>query len=218
MPINWNIGTTQTITWTSLDVLSDVEIQISRNGGTSWSVLVADTPNTGTYSWVVTGPVTAQGLFQVNGLIWTNPMDGSQIDFTNVTALSDPFSILSSGSINYFPVSSVSDGTSVLTYVNASVLISSIQNDFSDSLFNSASKIGKVYVYYQNGRQQKKVRYNSTLVSSISWSTNANDGTWQKTHIKVFDNDGAIHVLNRNSISVSEDLYHSNDAITLNVT
>ena len=117
MPINWSIGTTQTITWTSLDVLSDVEIQISRDGGTTWSVLVADTPNTGMYQWVVTGPATAQGLFQVNGLVWTNPIDGSQIDFTSVSALSDPFSITSLVSNNYFPVSSVSDGTSVLTYV-----------------------------------------------------------------------------------------------------
>jgi hypothetical protein len=218
MSIIWNIGTTQTITWTSLDVLSDVEIQISRNGGTSWSVLVADTPNTGTYQWVVTSPITAQGLFQVNGLVWTNPVDGSQIDFTNVTAVSDPFSIANSGSNNYFPTSSISDGTSTLTYVNGSVLISSIQNDSTDSLFGSVPRIGKVYVYYQNGRQQKKIRYNSSLVSSVSWSTNARDGTWQKTHIKVFDNDGAVHVLNRNSISVSEDLFHSNGAITLNVT
>ena len=218
MPINWSIGTTQTITWTSLDVLSDVEIQISRDGGTTWSVLVADTPNTGMYQWVVTGPATAQGLFQVNGLVWTNPIDGSQIEFTSVSALSDPFSITSLVSNNYFPVSSVSDGTSVLTYVNAPVLIASIQNDSPDSLFNNVYSIGKVYVYYQNGRQQKKIRFNSSLASSTSWSPNAHDGTWQKTHIKVFDNDGAVHVLNRNSISISEDLVHSSGAMSLNIT
>lgn len=220
MAVNWNIGTIQTITWTSLDVLSDVEIKISRDGGTTWNVVVADTPNTGTYQWIVTGPITAQGLFQINGLVWINPVDGSQIDFTNVTALSDPFLIINSGSNSYFPVSTVSDGTSTLTYLNATALVTSIQNDSADNLLNSTSKIGEVYVYYlhQSGRQQKKVRYNKSFVSSIVWSPNAHDGTWQKTHIKVFDNDGAIHVLGRNVISSQEDLVHNNNVMSLNIT
>jgi hypothetical protein len=95
MATQWLVGSIQNITWSFTDVLSDVIIEISRDNGSSWSTIVANTPNTGTYLWVVPEPATTQGLIQIGGLIYTNPTDGSTIDFTDVTAVSEQFSIVS---------------------------------------------------------------------------------------------------------------------------
>ena len=94
MALQWLIGSKQNITWTALDVLSDVQIQLSRDNGSTWSTIIADTPNTGAYLWAVTGPITTTALLQIGGLIYTNPVDGSTVDFTNITAISDQFSIV----------------------------------------------------------------------------------------------------------------------------
>jgi hypothetical protein len=64
----WPIGSTQNLSWTSSGLTGNVKIEVSRNGGTSWSVIVATTPNDGTYSWLVTGPATTQARIRVTSL------------------------------------------------------------------------------------------------------------------------------------------------------
>jgi hypothetical protein len=88
------VGLTDNITWSFVDVLSGVKIELSRDNGTTWELVIADTPNTGSYLWVVTGPVTSSGLIRISGLIYTDPDDNSQIDFTDIVSISStPFTI-----------------------------------------------------------------------------------------------------------------------------
>ena len=91
--IQWIIGSTQTITWTSLDVPTNVQILLSRNNGISWEIIIADTVNSGSYQWIVTGPNTGQALIKVTGLLYIDPIDTSQTDYSTVTSISDEFSI-----------------------------------------------------------------------------------------------------------------------------
>ena len=91
---NWVIGTNATVTWNFPDVLSDVKIDLSRDFGNTWTTIIADTPNTGTYTWFVTGPISSSALVRVSGLIYTDPIDDSTIDFTDIVAISTfPFTI-----------------------------------------------------------------------------------------------------------------------------
>lgn len=74
----WTIGEAQLITWTTDDFYyadendliqpDSVKLEVSHNGGSSWAVIVADTPNTGSYSWVVTGPATATAIIRYSGV------------------------------------------------------------------------------------------------------------------------------------------------------
>lgn len=217
----WAVGSIQNITWTALDVLSDVMIQLSRDNGSTWSTIIADTTNSGTYAWTVTGPATTTAIIQVSGLVYTNPSDGSTIDFTNISSTSDTFAITQS-SISYFTAASVNDTVLATSYINQANLITAIQNDFSDSYFASTGQLYRVYVVYtqQDGRQKERLVFNldnnSNLVAQVSWSTDTRDGTWQKTQIKAFDPDGATHILNRATIGVLEDLTHGSGTMTLN--
>jgi hypothetical protein len=62
--VNWGIGSTQQIRWNhNLGLGSRVNIEISRDGGSTWSTLASRIPNSaaasGFYNWTVNGPPTA---------------------------------------------------------------------------------------------------------------------------------------------------------------
>jgi len=86
--VNWGIGTNQTITWSSnLGSAAKVDVDISRDGGTSYSSIAAAIPNTGSLHWVVTGPATTTALVRVK---WSN--DPAAADASNVAfTIANPF-------------------------------------------------------------------------------------------------------------------------------
>ena len=82
--VNWAIGTVKNITWTdNLGTLKSVGIEVSRDGGSTWSMLAANIPNSSgtsaTFPWTVTGPATTQGRVRVT---WVR--NGTMLDISNV--------------------------------------------------------------------------------------------------------------------------------------
>jgi hypothetical protein len=68
---SWVIGTAQTITWTSnLLPTTTVKVQVSRNGGSTYTALASSAPNTGSYAWTASGAATTTALVRVvaNGI------------------------------------------------------------------------------------------------------------------------------------------------------
>ena len=49
----WVVGEPKDITWNAFNV-NNVKIELSMDNGVNWSTIVGSTPNTGTYSWIVT--------------------------------------------------------------------------------------------------------------------------------------------------------------------
>jgi hypothetical protein len=71
--VNWGIGSSKNVTWShNLGTLESVQIEVSRDGGSTWSVVTASQQNTastsGTFSWTVTGPATTSARIRVT---WT---------------------------------------------------------------------------------------------------------------------------------------------------
>jgi hypothetical protein len=63
----WTIGTAQAITWTTnLPPSGTVKVQISRNGGSTYTVLASAAPNTGSYAWTPTGSATTTAIVKVS--------------------------------------------------------------------------------------------------------------------------------------------------------
>jgi hypothetical protein len=80
--VNWAVGTSQKITWDSLDVTGNIKIQLSRNGGSSWGTIIAATPNDGSELWKVTGPPTTQTRIRVISIIAGAVFGNSEANFT----------------------------------------------------------------------------------------------------------------------------------------
>lgn len=124
--------------------------------------------------------------------------------------------------ISYFSSSSVADGSNVVSHINKDQLVTAIQNDYSDSYFDSTDKINKVYVYYTDSgnRQLRTIIHGqdgTNLLGNISWSSYAMDGTWQKIRMKAYTADGASHILTRAIIGANEDIVHNAGIMTLNI-
>ena len=84
---NWGVGSSQNITWShNLGSATTVRVEISRNGGSTWTVLAASAPNSGTFNWTVSGPTTGAARLRV---LWNeNPAvaDASDASFQIATA------------------------------------------------------------------------------------------------------------------------------------
>ena len=78
----WQIGTKQTITWTSNDVTGKIRIQLSRDGGETWSTIISSTTNDGAESWKVNGPATNQARIRVLSKSYPTVFDISDANFT----------------------------------------------------------------------------------------------------------------------------------------
>jgi hypothetical protein len=64
---SWTVGTAHAITWTTnLPATGTVRIDLSRNGGTSYSSLTTSAPNSGSFTWTVAGAVTTSALVRAS--------------------------------------------------------------------------------------------------------------------------------------------------------
>jgi hypothetical protein len=60
----WPIDSIRRIEWTST-VAGNVQIELSRDGGTSWTTLFASLENDGAQNWTVTGPTTSRARIRL---------------------------------------------------------------------------------------------------------------------------------------------------------
>jgi|GEM_PF-1429530 len=83
----WEIGSTQTITWSSIGAIENVKIEYSIDNGTSWAEIIASTSNDGSYEWTVPDNPSDNCLIRVSD---TNgePSDVSDAVFFIVTPAS----------------------------------------------------------------------------------------------------------------------------------
>jgi len=83
---SWNTGSSHLISWTSTGV-TDVAIEVSRDG-TSWETVAAAVPAAaGSYSWTVTGPDSTICLVRVSDAADGSPTDESDATFSIVLAV-----------------------------------------------------------------------------------------------------------------------------------
>jgi len=75
--INHNV----TLKWTSSGLSGNVNIDLSRDGGSNWAPILSSTPNDGKQVWRVTGPATTLGRIRVCNLGGT-VCDTSNANFT----------------------------------------------------------------------------------------------------------------------------------------
>jgi len=63
-------------------VIGNVKMEVSRNGGTSWTGVAGNVPNQGTFNWTVTGPASSRARIRVSSTSTSTVADASNADFT----------------------------------------------------------------------------------------------------------------------------------------
>jgi hypothetical protein len=68
-PVRWGIGSRQSIAWSSgIGEAAALRLELSRDGGTSWSTLAPRLAYAQDFLWTVTGPSTTKGLVRLTWL------------------------------------------------------------------------------------------------------------------------------------------------------
>ncbi len=77
------IGDASNITWSAPLLTEPVQIELNRNyPAGSWETIVASTPNDGTHTWTVAGPITTAARIRITGTEHTSVTDVSNVNFT----------------------------------------------------------------------------------------------------------------------------------------
>jgi hypothetical protein len=80
---SWIAGDANSITWTALNMTESVGIELNRSfPGGAWEVITSGTPNTGSYAWTTTTPVSTNARVRVFGTSHSAASDTSNLNFT----------------------------------------------------------------------------------------------------------------------------------------
>jgi hypothetical protein len=79
---SWQVGNAQTISWTTTGSIANVKIELSRDGGGSYSTLFNSIANDGSEPWTVTGPATTQARIRISDAGNASVNDTSNSNFT----------------------------------------------------------------------------------------------------------------------------------------
>ncbi len=79
---NWEAGTIHNITWSTQTGISSVKIEYTINNGSSWDVIEASVPNTGSYSWTVPNTPSSSCKVRVSNAAVPSVSDTSNYVFT----------------------------------------------------------------------------------------------------------------------------------------
>ncbi len=75
------IGFERTIQWSSVNISGSVKIELSRDEGSNYEVLFANSPNDGSENWVVSGIVTEQARLKISSIALPTVFDSSEANF-----------------------------------------------------------------------------------------------------------------------------------------
>jgi subtilisin-like proprotein convertase family protein len=78
----WGVGSSQEIRWSSGGLTGDVMIEVSRDGGSSYTPVIASTPDSGSYTWAVNGTASANARIRITSLVSPLVSDMSDTAFT----------------------------------------------------------------------------------------------------------------------------------------
>ncbi|MCD6067062.1 MAG: hypothetical protein K0S33_1888, partial [Bacteroidetes bacterium] len=78
----WNVSTSQNITWNPASLYGPAFIEYTTDNGVNWNIVVASTPNTGTYAWTVPFTPSPQSKIRISNVGNPSLNDVSNANYT----------------------------------------------------------------------------------------------------------------------------------------
>jgi uncharacterized protein (DUF1330 family) len=116
---NCKVGSSYTITWTSVGISANVKIDYSTNGSPPWTTVVSSTPDDGTYTWTVPNTPAANCKVRVSDAADPTVIDSSDAVFSIVSTTSKP--TVTTNEISSITSTSAVSGGNVVSDGGASV-------------------------------------------------------------------------------------------------
>lgn len=81
---SWPVGSAQNILWSSANLTGNITVELSTNGGSSFSTIIANTANDGTEAWAVNAAATANARIRIASIDSVTVADTSAANFSIV--------------------------------------------------------------------------------------------------------------------------------------
>ncbi|MFN0157181.1 MAG: hypothetical protein ACKVRP_03805 [Bacteroidota bacterium] len=172
----WGIGSSQTITWSSVNMSGSVRVLLSRNGGVTYAEsLFASTPNDGSQSWTATAPVTSNARIKIESIDVGGVADSSDADFAVVQAT---ISLVTPNGGEVFNIGDTATIQWSSTNLTGNIRIELSRNgglSYSDMLFSSIPDDGsESWVVAGQLTHQARIRITGLGAPGVSDVSNAN--------------------------------------------
>lgn len=95
---SWAAGTVHAVSWAGSGNIPSVRIELSTNGGSTWTTLETAAPHTGSYSWTVPASYSSQCRIKVTSTGDGALTDASDADFAIVARVADVVFTVNTGS------------------------------------------------------------------------------------------------------------------------
>lgn len=79
---NWNVATTQNITWNQSTLYSNAKLEYSIDAGATWNSITTGTTNNGSYAWTIPNAPSTQALVRISNVANNAIADTSNAVFT----------------------------------------------------------------------------------------------------------------------------------------
>nr|NIO82508.1 hypothetical protein [Candidatus Aminicenantes bacterium]NIQ68369.1 hypothetical protein [Candidatus Aminicenantes bacterium]NIT24412.1 hypothetical protein [Candidatus Aminicenantes bacterium] len=165
----WQMGSQQTITWSSEGGGGNVMIEYSINGDRTWKKITASTENDGSYNWLIPNQPSDNCLIRVSG----NDVDEGSSDTSD----------------NVFSIVSLVPGSIIVRSPNGGE--SWTAGSSQEIKWNSTGDINHVTIKYStdNGTTWKTITQNTSNDGSFNWTVP--DTVSDKCLVRVTANDGS---------------------------
>ncbi|MCX5702217.1 MAG: hypothetical protein NTW64_04490 [Candidatus Omnitrophica bacterium] len=128
---DWVVGTSQNITWDTVGSVENVKLEYSTDGGTTYpNVIIASTPNAGTYGWSVPNSICNTAKVKVSDVNNDQAFDISDNNFK----IRGAFTITAPNGAEQWVVNTSENITWATTGTIANVKLQYSTNGFSDEL------------------------------------------------------------------------------------
>lgn len=138
----WTVGPPGMIQWTSFNHSGNVQIDLSRDGGASFSTIISSTPDDGMEFWPVSPPASTQARIRIASLTFPYVSDTSNSNFSIVQQ--PTITLISPNGGELWPVDSVRTVLWSSTFLSGNVKIELSRNGGStyETLFANTANDG----------------------------------------------------------------------------
>ena len=176
------IGSIQTISWTSVNLTDNVQIDLSTDGGNTYKVLFTNEPNIGSASWTVNGTATFQALIKIISMNDSTITDVSDEEFTigsNVPGQSGNIAPTITNGAAITPQENLIGGATwnVILYNH----LLSWQSEIDGSIYTRDMRAGTINLDSTNFPGIVKGIYSPKISSNVDYSFNTEIGLHLQT-------------------------------------
>ena len=185
---SWEAFSLHNITWTTQGTVGNVKIELSANGGTSYTDIVASASNSGAYSWTVPNTPSSNCLVRISEASSGTPSDVSNAAFTITPPPKPPLSPAIDTRLDSTETKKINKVTWQANPENAAIPLKNykIYRKVENGSFSLLTSVSPATLLHEDTNLDVKTKY-SYYITALSLADKESDPSATVTDSKKFE-------------------------------